>query len=263
MTDTPTISAIIADMLAYEARKFDAGPVFDVVKINADGSEQVVFYSCETRDEAENIAIGANDTAGKTRYEVREIPGEDRDLSVCGADLVDAFAEWRQQIKAALPGHLAMIEAGDTLASLMEDAESTHIYDFDNGDEQEDDCAYKAAREAWGAAKASVQVASEAADAVTADETIRELRAAMSGLEEQIDQMKGMFDDEDGAIERALDDAAYADEVAKAFAEGKPKPPIPDDEEREHTPECPAQYGFSCRCGAGDDTDAGLIEGDA
>lgn len=43
--------------------------------------------------------------------------------------------------------------AGDTLASLLEDAISTHIYDPGIGDKQPDDCAYKVALEVWDRCK--------------------------------------------------------------------------------------------------------------
>ncbi len=86
----------------------------------------------------------------------------DEDEEVDGSDLVGAFAAWRGQLRTALesapipeavPGLLALIQAGDNLAGLVEDAETQHIYDFDSGDEQPDDCAYKVGREAWDAAK--------------------------------------------------------------------------------------------------------------
>jgi hypothetical protein len=47
----------------------------------------------------------------------------------------------------------ALIAAGDALASALEEAESQHIYDFDNGDVQDADCGYRAARRAWAEAK--------------------------------------------------------------------------------------------------------------
>lgn len=47
------------------------------------------------------------------------------------------------------PRLAALIVAGNELASLLEEAESTHIYDEDNGDEVPDDCPYAAARAAW------------------------------------------------------------------------------------------------------------------
>lgn len=38
----------------------------------------------------------------------------------------------------------------------------------------------------------------------------RELAAALNGLLDQVYQMQGMFDDSDGAIQRAVDDAEAA-----------------------------------------------------
>lgn len=45
---------------------------------------------------------------------------------------------------------------------------------------------------------------------------IRECLGAMASMAEQIEQMKGMFDDEDGAIEDALEDYADAEMRARA-----------------------------------------------
>lgn len=39
------------------------------------------------------------------------------------------------------------------------------------------------------------------------DDKYREVRAALAQLLEQVYQMQGMFDDSDGAIQRAVDDA--------------------------------------------------------
>lgn len=82
--------AILADMLAYEAAKFDAEPVeFDVY----DAAEKRSRGGFKSREEAEAAA--------------RQIPGAVvldvyDDLDVSGADLVDAFTAWREQLKAAL-----------------------------------------------------------------------------------------------------------------------------------------------------------------
>ena len=46
--------------------------------------------------------------------------------------------------------------------------------------------------------------------------TERELRAALGQLLEQVYQMQGMFDDEDGAIARAIEDAEDALEASSA-----------------------------------------------
>lgn len=46
-------------------------------------------------------------------------------------------------------------------------------------------------------------------------EQVKQLRAALEGLLWQVGQMRGMFDDEDGAIERAVKDAEEALEYGK------------------------------------------------
>lgn len=62
----------------------------------------------------------------------------------------------------ALPPLQAILAAGDELSDALEDAESTHIYDFDNGDEQPDDCHYLLARAAWEEARAKWNEAAQA-----------------------------------------------------------------------------------------------------
>ena len=82
--------AILADMLAYEAAKFDAEPVeFDVY----DAAEKRSRGGFKSREEAE---AAARQIPGATVLDVYD------DLDVSGADLVDAFTAWREQLKAAL-----------------------------------------------------------------------------------------------------------------------------------------------------------------
>lgn len=89
MTQQLTLFAILDDMLAYEAEKFDAEPVeFEV----HDGANKREVGPYETRAEA--MAVAA-DYPGSV---IVEIFG---DLNVSGADLVDAFTAWRPELKAA------------------------------------------------------------------------------------------------------------------------------------------------------------------
>lgn len=74
----PALLTIAADMLAYQAAQFDA------VCIDCNGSGKVEGETCGTCE--------------------GEGHDHDRDLSVSGADLVDAFAEWRGQLKRAVGG---------------------------------------------------------------------------------------------------------------------------------------------------------------
>lgn len=62
---------------------------------------------------------------------------------------------------------------------------------------------------------------------------VRNLRAQMNNCAEQMEQMKGMFDDEDGQIQGALDDADQMDESVSAFldviattSQAKPAPDL-------------------------------------
>lgn len=82
----PTIREIIDDMLAYLAEQFDAGEVVCSVcegtgRKPAFPPEPGCIPDCPT----------CNGTGGTIN-----------DLSISGADLVDAFTEWRAQLKAAL-----------------------------------------------------------------------------------------------------------------------------------------------------------------
>lgn len=83
--------AVLADMLAYEAEKFDRAPlefeVYDSVLKRSLGP----FESREVAQaEVDRLAFCA---------EIVEIHGE---LNVSGSDLVDAFTNWRDQLNAAL-----------------------------------------------------------------------------------------------------------------------------------------------------------------
>lgn len=80
-------------------------------------------------------------------YEAPQFDGHpDVDLNVSGADLVDAFTQWRLRLRTAAP---AIAPQGRmlirTMASLLDEALTTHIYD--DGDEVDPDCAYTAAVE--------------------------------------------------------------------------------------------------------------------
>jgi hypothetical protein len=86
-------ASIVADMLAYEADKFDGEPVFDVWQEGSDGDRKI-------RDgvSAEDVAKIRAENPAESYY----VEQFERDLSVSGGDLVEAFAEWRGQLKAAI-----------------------------------------------------------------------------------------------------------------------------------------------------------------
>lgn len=101
-----------------------------------------------------------------------------------------------------------------SMGGLIKDAIETHIYDTANGDKIPDGCPYTlAVAEAqlfvdahgvFGPMPGSVQL-------------IRDLRGTVADLTGQVEQMKGLFLDDDGAIQQALDDADETDLRAKLY----------------------------------------------
>lgn len=57
------------------------------------------------------------------------------------------------------------------------------------------------------------------ASAMAMKESLSNCRGAMQSMRDQIDQMKGMFPDDDGAIERSCEDHDHADEEAGEILE--------------------------------------------
>lgn len=93
----PTLWAILADMLAYQAEQFDADSTFDVIRWEGEHKSQRIMcgLSRTERDEHERTV----EPEPNISYQYEEfLP----DLQVSGADLVDAFTEWRGQLRAAL-----------------------------------------------------------------------------------------------------------------------------------------------------------------
>lgn len=102
-------------------------------------------------------------------YKAEQFDGDDEtDLSVSGADLVDAFTQWRIQIKAVMAARPATF------------------------------------------APAPIGLLEIAGD----------LSAAIEGLDHQVEQMKGMFPDDDGAIRQAQDDGDEARQRLAMFRKG-------------------------------------------
>lgn len=91
MTQQLTLFAILDDMLAYQAEQFDAEPVEFEVYDGANKRTMGPFDDRETAQATADLHAGA---------EVIQVQGE---LNVSGADLVDAFTAWRDQLKDARP----------------------------------------------------------------------------------------------------------------------------------------------------------------
>lgn len=81
MTERETLESIARDMLAWEADQFDA-VCLDCQGTGTRWPGTDAEQTCQTCD-------GTGEDAN-------------RDLSVSGADMVDAFADWRLRLKAAL-----------------------------------------------------------------------------------------------------------------------------------------------------------------
>lgn len=79
---------ILADMLAYEAERFDAVPLAFYVQ-----HPKWTRGPYDDRETAEATAAA---------YPGAHVSEEFGDLDVSGADLVDAFSEWRAQLREVL-----------------------------------------------------------------------------------------------------------------------------------------------------------------
>ena len=62
-------------------------------------------------------------------------------------------------------------------------------------------------------------------------ELVDTLAGALQSCEHQMSQMEGMFDDEDGTIAQAFEDAEHAQACVKAWRAGEPLPPPPSDDD--------------------------------
>lgn len=94
------------------------------------------------------------------------------------------------------------------IANLIDGAIDTHIYDEQNGDEQPEDCPYAASIETLRGLALTIDTVHPA--------LLREAGAVIDSLVHQINQMKGMFHDEDGTISEALSEA---EEMSARIAE--------------------------------------------
>lgn len=95
--ETPPLWAILKDILAYQAEQFDADSTFDVIRWEGERKSQRIMcgLSRTERDEHERTV----EPEPNISYQYEEfLP----DLQVSGSDLVDAFTEWRGQLRAAL-----------------------------------------------------------------------------------------------------------------------------------------------------------------
>lgn len=105
----------------------------------------------------------------------------------------------------------------EAMADLIDHSIEAHIYDTDNGDVIPDDCQYVgmvAEARAWMASQRPF-----AMPPIGALEIIADLRGSLSELDQQVDQMKGMFDDSDGAIQQAQEEASETLHRARVYCD--------------------------------------------
>lgn len=111
-----------------------------------------------------------------------------------------------------------------SMADMIDNSIEDHIYDTSNGDEIPDDCPYTAIvaeARAWMAAQAPFSV-----PPIGALEIIADLRGSLSELDQQINQMQGMFDDSDGAIQQAQEEASEALHRARVYCDAVGAGPV-------------------------------------
>lgn len=142
----PPLFAIIGDILAYKADEFDGASTWDVVR-ELETGDVAIHTDIRSEAEAERLADLDMAETGGLAY-INEVKAGD--LQVSGADLVDAFTQWRLQLRAALmaarpPTARALIAE---MSGLIDDAIANHIYDESNGDVIPEDCPYQAAVDA-------------------------------------------------------------------------------------------------------------------
>lgn len=127
-------------------------------------------------------------------------------------DEIDALCEQINGAESPTPNASALAQALESAASLIEHAIDTHIYDEQNGEEPEPDCPYVA----------TVKELRQLAQQIGGDQPrlLRDCLGAIDSLSDQIDQMKGLFPDEDKAIANALAEAVEVQRAVRAYLEG-------------------------------------------
>lgn len=136
----PTIAEILADMLAYQREEFEPKPL---------------AYTVWSADEPPRC-LGTFNTEDAAQILIDATPGAEMgldmpDLDVSGADLVDAFSAWRDQIKAALahpsPAPLGRIifalEAGSALLDASIEDQASGVADGLYEDDPEIDAKHE------------------------------------------------------------------------------------------------------------------------
>lgn len=132
-------AAVACDPSSYGTIEFEAdNPEAAIAKIDVSAILEAV--GDVEYDGAQNFRI----------VDIHEIDENDDDGELV-AECIDVGGD----CSPSIPNLAALLAAGDALASLMVDAESTHIYDL--GDKQPADCSYLLARQAWAAAKAGAE----------------------------------------------------------------------------------------------------------
>lgn len=246
------LASIAADMLAYEAEQFDGdAPTWDVIRGGGTSEpDRAIHTGVKTKDDAQDLADADIRETGGYAYLNEVLPG---DLNVSGAELVDAFAAWRGQLRAALesapvpvgPTHIALLteaaarfreyEAGHQ--AKVDNAVKTLAWRADNNafsaenrftEAERDAAKIKAERNAEIAGRIEAALAGLTAPTLNdqARQHIRDLMAEVANLDNEISQMQDLFPDDDGQIKEAKEGAAETYAAADAFLIANPPPEV-------------------------------------
>lgn len=113
----PALQAVLDNMLAYEAERFDAKPVAFYVRTWRTSSASTTHGPYDDREVAKATLAAYLHGDGMMAGEIDEELGE---LDVNGADMVDAFTEWRGQIREALHARrTALADGADVIAEAL------------------------------------------------------------------------------------------------------------------------------------------------
>lgn len=167
--------AILDEMLTYEAAAFGT--------------------PCKTCNGTGAVPVGSPIDACEACYG-GGVVGADQEVN--GADLVQAFAAWRQRLLKArgpvlTPGAFDPQEL-EMVAACVRQQKGSTIYK----DEQDT------------LERLAVRVEKTGLTPIGWREVISDLMGARDGLDHQVEQMKGMFPDDDGTIRQAQDDGDEA-----------------------------------------------------
>lgn len=145
-------------LLAAAPRLLDLGQGMES-ELGMAGGESAAEFNDLTKDLERETRVPATETTLWLVLDhmlAHEAKAFETDEPVNAADLLDAFVEWRAELRDALnrlrPPIIRQLLAD--AANLLDEAVTSHIYDEQNGDEIPDDCPYVLTARECGAAAA-------------------------------------------------------------------------------------------------------------